>query len=32
MDVKTARLYEAAEKLKGVSGQSNLARLLNVSP
>lgn len=32
MDVKTARLYEAAEKIKGVSGQSNLARLLNVSP
>jgi hypothetical protein len=27
-----ARLYEAAEQLKGITGQSAVARLLNVSP
>ena len=32
MNEKTARLYEAAEKLKGIKGQSNLARFLNKSP
>lgn len=32
MNEKTARLYEAAEKLKGIKGQSNLARFLNTSP
>jgi hypothetical protein len=26
------RLYQAAKQMKGVSGQSNVARLLNVSP
>ena len=32
MDKQMERLYAAAEKLKGIKGQSRLARLLNASP
>lgn len=32
MNEKTARLYKAAEELKGIKGQSAIARLLNKSP
>lgn len=32
MDSQMKRLYEAANTLKGVAGQSKLARLLNASP
>lgn len=32
MHIQMERLYEAAKKLKGISGQSELARALNVSP
>ena len=32
MDASAERLYEAAKALKRVTGQSNVARLLNVSP
>jgi hypothetical protein len=32
MHEQMARLYEAAEKIMGVTGQSAVARLLNVSP
>jgi hypothetical protein len=32
MHEQMARLYEAAEKIQGVTGQSNVGRLIHVSP